>query len=527
MNISKTFFILFIAITSLLACTEQKSQSWITELDVIPSVFNIQSEKFYTKPFTVRARYSDGKTENVTKEVQWVSENNAMVGVSREGELQKTGNCTQAVCVVSLVVTHPGSGQSQRVEVKLFPEKKEPVNNAKKTEPQQAKTQQAPVENTIEDSSELDSSVSDVSETIAESPGAENATIARTVLATDEKQVTDPASIQTANRTTQSSAIRFARSVLTLTSGQQTVLDVVTDPDGKLVTSDYQCEIESSDPDVLSFESACVIRALAPGKARIVLTSATQLVSSKNTLDLQVVPLEISTSQLSAQNIHMDENQQQLWFKITGLNAGEVQRYIARGNQPVGFQIFVMPFMENSQGTCINTVPPDAQQVACIVQPVYDHVFLMLYKPIATATQVNLSIESPASNYLNYNYLANAARPQELAAENPFSAFIVANDLGVFNRHYFYYQPTQKTSAKIRVLLTGFNAAPGLEVFWANGYCAANKVVTEQGKVYCDLPADAEGVINIIVIGNNQGGINNGPVAEIGGTPYEVLVTLK
>ncbi|MDH5257017.1 MAG: hypothetical protein OEX07_03385 [Gammaproteobacteria bacterium] len=98
-------------------------EPWVMELHVIPTRLTINPEKFYSRPFTVRAKYSNATVINVSKQIQWVSENLNLLSVNKEGELVATGDCKQEKCPVFLVGTDPASGKSVRVTVNIKPKK--------------------------------------------------------------------------------------------------------------------------------------------------------------------------------------------------------------------------------------------------------------------------------------------------------------------------------------------------------------------------------------------------------------------
>ncbi len=99
--------------------SEKPKAPWVMELHVVPTKLTINPDKFYAKPFTVRAQYSNARVKNVSKTVQWVSEDVDMLAVSQAGELVVTGQCEKAKCPVFLVGTDPVSGKSVRVTVNV------------------------------------------------------------------------------------------------------------------------------------------------------------------------------------------------------------------------------------------------------------------------------------------------------------------------------------------------------------------------------------------------------------------------
>jgi len=116
------------ALLSLLsACTDSSGDKssakskvpWVMELHVVPSRVTINPDKFYAKPFTVRAKYSNAIVKNISKTVQWVSEDTSLLAINDKGELVVTGQCEKAKCPVFLVATDPASGKSARVTVHL------------------------------------------------------------------------------------------------------------------------------------------------------------------------------------------------------------------------------------------------------------------------------------------------------------------------------------------------------------------------------------------------------------------------
>ena len=132
------FFSLFSALVLLSACTDSgntatvKKAPWVMELQVIPGKLTINPDKFYSKPFTVRAKYSNATVKNVSKTVQWVSEDTNLLDINKSGELIVTGKCTKEKCPVSLVGTDPDSGKSVRVTVNVKQHKTAKLAPAKK-----------------------------------------------------------------------------------------------------------------------------------------------------------------------------------------------------------------------------------------------------------------------------------------------------------------------------------------------------------------------------------------------------------
>lgn len=114
-----------LVLSSLMACSdndEKKSprvskEPWVMELHVVPTRITINPDKFYPKPFTVRAKYSNATVKNVSSQIKWVSENTHLLDVNEKGELTSTGKCDHVKCSVFLVGTDPVSGKSVRVTV--------------------------------------------------------------------------------------------------------------------------------------------------------------------------------------------------------------------------------------------------------------------------------------------------------------------------------------------------------------------------------------------------------------------------
>jgi len=109
----------------LAACTENAKEAmkskelWVLELQVVPAKLTINPDKFYKKPFTVRAKYSNATVKNITTEIKWVSENTQLLDINAKGELIARGDCKNASCPVFLVGTDPASGKSVRVTVNV------------------------------------------------------------------------------------------------------------------------------------------------------------------------------------------------------------------------------------------------------------------------------------------------------------------------------------------------------------------------------------------------------------------------
>jgi len=136
---STRFFSLCYSLFLLSACTDsddsaskKREPPWVMELHVIPTKITINPDKFYSKPFTVRAKYSNATVTNVTNNIQWVSENLNLLDVNKKGELIATGNCKSEKCKVFLVGTDAESGKSVRVTVNIKPKVVSELEQAKK-----------------------------------------------------------------------------------------------------------------------------------------------------------------------------------------------------------------------------------------------------------------------------------------------------------------------------------------------------------------------------------------------------------
>jgi len=455
-----------------------------------------------------------------------VSENNALIDVNSAGKLQKISPCQQNLCVVSLIGTHPDSGKSFRVEVKLFPD-------VPKKETKSTPVKQDAIDTELTSSSDTSQApeVTSLNENEPNNDISFSVDAIQTFDGEIEEQ-TEPTNVEENSaeaNLADSQQIGFRLDTWKANSGQIVVPEIIytrgVKSGEKIALQDIECAIEYSDPDVVVIENQCSLRALAPGRASILLKTQAFQLSDNNRLNLEVTAKPISLENISRQAHLLDAPQQQLWFSLTGFNANEVLRLKATGDLTSGFQIFVIPSLDNSQGTCINTVPTGRQQTACIVKAPYEQIFVMLHKPTASSLSVRLSAEVLASKIMDFLYLNNAATPQPLVLNNPSSAFVLANELGLFNRHFYTYKQNDSDGDGIRVLISEFDAPPGLQVFWKNGYCAPNAIRSNPKMVYCDIPADAEGEVSIIVLANNLGGVNNGLAAEQGGTSYQITVS--
>ncbi|MDX1812071.1 MAG: hypothetical protein R3240_08995, partial [Gammaproteobacteria bacterium] len=417
----------------------------------------------------------------------------------------------------SLIATDPESGLSQRVEVELHALQKAKKQETTKTEP-------APEPPTSEDNNikQADAEPAEVNDPAADEVNGITGgqTHSNSLVASNS-----PNTSATTVLPNISNSIGFAQAGLSLVSGQSLILPVVTASNATPTATSYQCQLENIDQDAVSLQAGCKILAQAPGKAVITLTSD-QYSIGRSSINIEVAPHMLELASVQNSTIALPDQVQQYWLQVNGVKAREFYQIQLTGLLPAEMQLFALPMLDGDRGTCFNTLPGVGHNIGCIVQAVNDQLYVMLHNPLAMAANgIQLSVQQISEPVAAFAYLSNTSTPQMLSLENKFSAYILANELGLDNRHYYEFSIPAGQNTGWRVNISEFNGTPGLEVFWSNGYCPTNKAIIEKQHVYCNIPADAEGAVNIIVSGNPF--INNlqHAVAEEGGTNYSIWVS--
>ncbi len=521
-----TIFIVFSV--SLLACTEQ-SPVWVTQLEVIPPVFSIKSSQYNSKPFIARVKYSDGKTENASNAVTWHSENTALLTVSVAGELEKQGECLLARCIVSLIATHPESGQSQRVEVQVFPAEVE-IPVAKKTATNEAAEAHVDSDAVVDATETLDDfeDLVDVNE-----PARALQNESTIMLDSFESETSSIPIEQTSTHSANvlnTQALQFNQTNVVVESGDLFLPSIVfsSATSQQPVASDYDCQIEYSDADTVSITAGCVVHPQVPGNARIkLLAKSTNYSATNSVLDIRVIAKPVEYTLANGFRLNLAEAQGQTWLQLNNIPAHLAHRLTVHGLQGLGAQFAVFQSFENSLGACLNTVPGDSAEVSCIIKPVSNQLYLTLYKPAAIRNVVALQLSPVADHLFAYTRLSDSQNPQLLTMNNSFQAYLLANEYGLHNRHYYSFTlPNNiEESSTLRVVLKDFDEVPGIEIKWDNGSCSpANLAITAQ-QLVCDLPSDVIGNLQIAIKSDYWENTVSSFIAKSGGTYYSVLVT--
>ncbi len=511
------------------ACTSQAPAVWVTGLEVLPSSITIRGEHFYSKPFTVRAHYSNGKVKNITKQIVWVSENSALLSVDPKGRLQKKGICRQSVCIVSLVATDPGSGQSQRVEVRLLPPPVNPsqVKPAKSSSlsPQQMAKPNRQQQNLPEPE------VGELVETEKADATGAGATSTSITLAADSGIIAplgasqDPAS----PGGNSSPLIGFKQQTLHLQSGDTMIPEVLmSSGTGGEDVPMWDCVLQSQSIDgVLTVQPGCLIVAMAPGKASLRLQAPHPFQAAQSLLTVAVSPRILDASQLDNALVSLPAGQDQYWLVLEHLASQSPHKIQLAVIDNASWQLSVNPDVNDPRHACLNTILPGGRKVACIVEPVSEQLSLVVRRTGAQAAQFHLQWQTMLPVVFAFEQRLDAAHPQLLVPQVPVSAFLLANELGPFGQHYYAMNiPGQEQSpGGYQVILRDFEVAPLLEVNWRNGFCHSGLPQSKTRQVQCDIPPGVSGRVVIRVASVASDGSLGSTLVETGGTYYSLLVT--
>lgn len=515
----------------LVACTDDESPVWVTELQVFPKSYSIQSEKFLSKPFTVRAIYSDGKKKNVTSEVSWLSENGAILSVNASGELALAGPCKKSTCVVSLVATHEASGQSQRIEVKVHAPKEQIKESqtpgvGDKTKPS-SEVERATDQ--IEPESYQPESSSAENQTAKGDSSRQDLTNLSNINDTEDDQSQEPQTSK--EQSGEAPRIGFSRSEIRIQSGERYTPRVVLSTDESLTQSTvlenaFSCQLDFNSESTVTLTELCTAIAGEPGRATLHLSSSEYAVGNTASLIITVVPQKMHYTELNKVAQSMLPEQQQVWITLSDVPQREPLKISVDGLSGLGAQLLIMPEMNSNRGACLNYTPAGFAQAACIVKTEFDSLNVIIYKPDLIANSLRFTIKDFQHDVFAFTELSQSENPRELILDAPVTAYILANEFEVYSRHYYQFTPSSKPISQrgFQVILNNYQQPPSLEVYWENGFCANNKIQQNNTEQVCQLPADVSGRVKIVVNANKSPTMAHSLVATQGGTPYTLKI---
>lgn len=530
------FWIAVILFMLIGGCTKEKPEApHVLELNAIPQSITISDKYFYPKPFTIRAKYSDKTEKNISSRVSWLSENIALLSINQKGELEKKAECLKNKCMVSLVATDPESGKSIRLTVNMSRKKnqaeKKTADNRNKTSDHKQE-QQTPVRE------------SELNKVFSEEPGDElieqepadaiqSLQFAPQVDSTRRSESTEISNRQSQKQNVLIHRLEFEERSIVLTSGD--IYQVKThaiDTLGKYHVNhnvSYDCYVTEALNLSVIVLSNCQLVAVKPGEAEIGIKINEQGVSnieSNTFLKIKVKPNIINASREGFnRQIQLTKENFQTWYQISNLDNFSYYRAKLASNISQGLRLFVYVRPTLQYPTCLNTLPAKSNSVACYFQSAENDVMIVVENMLEKATRANLVL-SPADSRLFLNQsLHNIQSPAKLALDILETNFIMANESGGNNKHYYTFDTENTNDRDLFIKLYDFSAPIELSVNWPGGFCNNEMMNKQANEVVCRVPATASGNLNIVIDGNNgEFGVLNGPAAAEGGTFYKLLV---
>jgi len=509
-------------IATLLACTEKEpDEPIVLELIGLPKSISINDKYFHPKPFSIRAKYSDGTEKNITSNVTWLSENVSLITVSKTGEIKRKGDCNQLNCPVSIIATHKDSGKSIRLTVNLK-QKKVSKENADKNSNSEVdagtKDQAELAEKNAQD--DVDKTVGETPFQVGLSPNVE----------TGEKSPLNNSS-NTTNEIdfSQISKLKLVGTQANLISGETFQPSVIAlNEVGTVLSSvNLQFTCENTDPlnaSIKVVEPGCQLVAIAPGNAQIRLSVQQAGLPSleNNVIDIHVEPIIIDSSASGfSRVIQLLPESDQIWLQITGLDNQAFYRAALSGQLGQTTKIYTY----TGPKICSNTVPLNANQVACYFNNENNNLMIVIEEKFAQLIEATLDVISANNDLFQNLAILSSLSPQPLLLGNAVSNFVLANEEGGNNRHYYTFKIDNKSDSVYRIKVFDFDALVKLNVSWSGGFC---NPVFQAGEVFCDIPKRLDGSIMINVDGNNGAdGLENGPAAASGGAHYRLVVDIK
>jgi len=512
-------------------CTEKQiDEPHVLELRAIPKSITLSDKYFYPKPFSIRAKYSDKTEKNISPRVSWLSENIVLLSVNEKGELQKNADCLQKKCIVSLVATDPESGKSIRLTVNMSP---------KKVQSQRQKVDAGKSLLDLKQKRDISESVLEPEEqdesTVKEKTGdsIQNLQFSPQV---GSIQTATPSLVSTTQLQQQKSLINqliFEESDIELYSGQEyqaKILAIDTLDKRHLNHSiSYECYVTESFNLSIILLPDCHLVAVKPGEAEIKIRTIGEGLSnieSETILKIRVKPIVIHSSQEGfSHQIKLAEHNFQIWYQVSNLDNFSHYRVMLSSNVTQGLRLFVYTHSTLQYPTCLNTIPLKFHSVACYFQVAENDVMFVVENMQEENIQANLNLISADGDLFQNQSLLNLQSPVKLVLDGLVSNFILANESGGNNKHYYTFDAGELAGKGLTIKMFDFSAQIKMSVNWSSGFCNNEMTTIQTNGVICRVPAAASGNIQIVIDGNNgEFGVLNGPAAAEGGTFYKLLV---
>jgi len=514
------------------ACTDTKiNQPIVNELQAIPNKIDISAPRFHNKPFTIRARYSNNKTVNISKRVTWVSENSQLLTINEQGEISLNQPCTQTPCLVSVIATDPESGKSVRLSVNINIKPK----SLKKTSSARQVTDEPVIDQVIDENLHAENVDEQSPEAIVDSSSELNSThlpISFAINSTSQEKPVNEHSRIKAKSLVYVHRLGFENSNIKLQSGEQYVVPVwgMTNNGQQInkINNRISCFSVEGDDEVVDILPGCRFVARHAGELKIKarLNEAQPDQAESAIFTIQVSPRAMGNFVNQSQYaIQLAAENTRLWLQLSELLTGEHYWFNLSGDLPAGARLSVLNIDKANRNTCMNTLTGEFNSVSCYILATGDELAIVIDNQTKKAFSGSLTMKVADSEILNKQRDLSAAKAKPISLGNIESSFVFANETGLGSKHYYQYQPNVETPAEIQVKLYDYTADILLSVFWFDGHCSAKMLKRQSGEIRCVLPKHVQSNVQIVVDGNNGGfGLANGPAAEQGGSDYRLVV---
>lgn len=290
------------------------------------------------------------------------------------------------------------------------------------------------------------------------------------------------------------------------------------------LSSRTTCQITSGNEPSIRLFSNCEVGAVSPGKVNLAVEyylSDDEILST--VASLEIVPKKINSTNYS---FSMSEWQPELWLVYPDLVSQNYYRASIKGQLAPATALDVIPSRLSMEKICRNTVPVNANKVACYFQAQENDVTLVINKPVQAAITGQLQVE-PAHPPEDYDVAYTEANAKPLQAGLPVSSFVFANEMGTNNSHYYWFDLSPDSQQSLKVSLQDFTYPVALNISWANGVCTEKMLHISPEQIYCVLPKHATGRVKIEIEGNNGVERLNAPAAQAGGSRYTLLLEYR
>jgi len=318
---------------------------------------------------------------------------------------------------------------------------------------------------------------------------------------------------------------------LILASGEVKPLPVWGEDEFAVKTKDIgaslDCIAAENVTGIIKVFSACQIAGLSPGKTQLQAryTTPAGLLLLSSMVDVEVVPKLVAPVN-GVVDIVVNDWQEELWLSFPQLLAGAFYRITmlsVAGGLPFRSAIEVTPDFSDINKVCRNTLPVDADRVACYFYAQNNPVTILVSNAARAQFQARLVVESVQEKaQYAVSYSPFAAKP--IFINSVERHYVFANEVGQNNAHFFRFQQNTKPARPVRVTLFNYTYPVWLNVSWGKRVCTKEMMSITATSLSCTILTDDANDVLIEVDGNNRLELMNAPAAVDGGTPYSLLL---